>query len=75
MVNGDSMWNTSWKLISNWSLLILRWTWANFWEPSGVIKHGMLENPRTEWRFLARKITDEWSTITGGYIFTYKWGF
>ena len=25
---------------------------------SGVIKHGWLENHRTEWRFLARKITD-----------------
>ena len=25
--------------------------------PSGVIKHGWLENPRTERRFLARKIT------------------
>ena len=24
---------------------------------SGVIKHGWLENPRTEWRFLARNIT------------------
>ena len=24
--------------------------------PSGFIKHGRLENPRTEWRFLARKI-------------------
>ena len=24
----------------------------------GVIKHGWLANPRTEWRFLARKITD-----------------
>ena len=23
-----------------------------------VIKHGLLENPRTEWRFLARKITE-----------------
>ena len=29
--------------------------------PSGVIKHGWLENPRAEWRFLARKITDRWS--------------
>ena len=29
--------------------------------PSGVIKHGVLENPRTEWRFLARKSTDKWS--------------
>ena len=26
--------------------------------PSGFIKRGWLENPRTEWRFLARKITD-----------------
>ena len=26
--------------------------------PSSVIKHGVLENPQTEWRFLARKITD-----------------
>ena len=25
--------------------------------PSGFIKHGWLENPRTEWRFLARKIS------------------
>ena len=25
------------------------------------IKHGWLENPRTEWRFLNRKITHEWS--------------
>ena len=26
-----------------------------------VIKHGWLENTQTEWRFLARKITDQWS--------------
>ena len=26
-----------------------------------AIKHGVLENPRTEWRFIARKITDQWS--------------
>ena len=26
--------------------------------PSGVIKHGWLENPRAECRFLARKIID-----------------
>ena len=25
--------------------------------PSGVIKNGWLENRRTEWKFLARKIT------------------
>ena len=28
-----------------------------------VIKHGWVENPRTEWRFLARKITDNWSIL------------
>ena len=42
--------------------------------PSGFIKHGWLENLRTEWRFRARKITNKngpfFSTpclITGGY--------
>ena len=29
-----------------------------------VIKHGWLENPRTEWRFLARKITDFYSPFS-----------
>ena len=39
-----------------------------------VIKHGWLENPRTEWRFIRRKITDFYipfssqpSLNTGGY--------
>ena len=43
--------------------------------PSGVIKHGWLENPRTQWRYLARKINDIWSIFqhamfddTGGYL-------
>ena len=43
--------------------------------PSGVIKQGWLENPRTEWRFLARKITYFYGpfsiamlAITRGYI-------
>ena len=27
---------------------------------SGFIQHGWLEDPRTEWRFLARKIVYEW---------------
>ena len=31
------------------------------YSPSGVIKHDWLENPRTEWRFLARRSIDEWS--------------
>ena len=26
-----------------------------------VIKHGLLENPLTEWRFIARNIIDKWS--------------
>ena len=26
-----------------------------------VIKHGLLGNPQSEWRFIARKITDQWS--------------
>ena len=29
-----------------------------------VIKHGWLENPRAEWRFLARKITDFYSPFS-----------
>ena len=45
-----------------------------------VIKHGWLENPRTEWRFLAGKIPDKSvvpfparhvSIVTGGYIHEY----
>ena len=49
----------------------------DLWDtPSGVIKHGVLENPRTEWRFVAGKITDfygpfssrRWSDVNVGFI-------
>ena len=35
------------------------WFHGSLWGiPSSFIKHGWLENPRTQWRFLGRKITD-----------------
>ena len=43
------------KTIGKW------WFYGILWDlPSGVIKHGWLENPRTEWRF-HRKIMNKWS--------------
>ena len=39
--------------------------------PPGVIKHGWLENPRTELRFLARKINYRWSIFLHT-IFDYR---
>ena len=32
--------------------------------PSGVIKHGWLENPRTQWSFLARNLTDFYGPLS-----------
>ena len=38
-------------------ICICIYTYIHVYTLSGVIKHGQLENPPTEWRFLARNIT------------------
>ena len=48
----------------------------NRWIPSGVIKHGWLENPHFEWRIIDKKNTDFYGPfsstpclISGGYAY------
>ena len=50
------------KPLDNHDLVVVQWDSVGFtWIYPLVIKHGWLENPQTEWRFLARKIIDKWS--------------
>ena len=42
-------------------MVTLMYMYVYMYIPTGVIKHARMENPRTEWRLIGKKIMDKWS--------------
>ena len=58
--HGHTKNHSAWEMTKPWESHreTMGTPWVNGGLPSGVIKDGWLENPRTEWRFKNEKIID-----------------